>query len=535
MGVAAALCALIGARYAANPVPDYGQSGAPYIEHQYRLQVVELWQAPDGPGLLRFLAEADRIGQSYPPLMHVIYLPVGGLFGHGAPHVSWFGVVWFLGLAVLVGCVAWSLTRSSPAAMAAIAATLLVPSLHATATRYYYDLPMTALLWLCVALLLVTRRGRPRLGGVLVGIAWFTACLVKWTAIPFGLFMVGGAALCPLPRDEDDLPGSWRPRAQQLGIAAAVLAVLVALFLAGSTASVGEMSRTFVVDDAAAARVADSRAGVVAGVGATAWVWLDKLTGLVADPPLDEAWFFLSRLVLAVLSPALTVLVVALALRGRRHLRGLPLVGVALVGQLLFLSVSIQYPDERFLLTLAPVFPLAAAVAWSGLGLRERWIWAAFALVFGAGVALDLHLRRPGAGRGLGEYVGLQSSFEQRGWGRSDEERPYFTASRAAVEDLTEVCGPAIAAAPLDRGEPPDCLADRLRVLDPDLLRGLVALCQEDHWWEYRSELASVEPAVHGGVAGIWEYVPVGDGRAAIRTRRVVCGCVDLAAGRLQR
>lgn len=533
--VAATLCVLVGVRYVANPVPDYGLSGAPYIEHLYRLHVVELWQSPDVRGPVAFLARADRAGHSYPPLMHLIYLPLGGAFGHAAANVSWFGAVWYLGLAAAMGWIAWLLTRRSRVAMATTLAVLLVPSLHATATRYYYDLPMTTLLWLCVALVLATRRRRPRLGGVLLGMVWFVVCLVKWTALPFGLFMIAGALLCPLPLEEDAPPEPLGPRATLAGIAGVVLVALIALFLSGSTASLVEMSRTFVVDEAAAARVADPAVGALAGVGSTAWVWLDKIAQIVVDPPTDEAWFFLSRLVVAVLSPALTVLALALVVRGRRHVRGLVLVGIVVVGQGLFLCMSIQYPDERFLLTLAPALVLCAGSAWAGLGPRERWIWAAVSLSIGLAVALDFHLGRPGTHRGLVSIAGLQSSFEQRGWGRADEERPYNPAPRGTVEAIAGACDPVIAAAPLDLAEPPACVYDRLMAADAELLHGLDALCQDDHWWQYRSMLAGVDSSYRGADAATWEYASAGGGRTVIRARRVICGCADLASQRLQR
>ena len=68
----------------------------------------------------------------------------------------------------------------------AFLATALIPALQATALRSYYDLPMTAVLWLAMA---VVTSGLPW-RGVWAGLCLVAATLIKWTALPFGGVML---------------------------------------------------------------------------------------------------------------------------------------------------------------------------------------------------------------------------------------------------------------------------------------------------------------------------------------------------------
>ena len=179
-------------RFARSPLQAYGDDGAYYLEHIERLSVLEAWQTSGLLAPASFLREADR---EYPPILHVVTLVQGALFGHDAETASLLMLAWMF---LLSASMAWLVTASGGsqrAAMATAAGTLCVPALHGCATRYYFDLPMTAVLWSAVAIFFALSPKHPFRGALVSGLVFAAAALTKWTAIPFGATMAFGALL----------------------------------------------------------------------------------------------------------------------------------------------------------------------------------------------------------------------------------------------------------------------------------------------------------------------------------------------------
>ena len=200
-GVAAAIVVVVLSRISRSLVQPYGVDGAEYIEHLSRLEVLQAWRQYREVGdLVAFLREVDN---AFPPLLHLLTLPMGTVLGHRAEDVLMAGPLWLLLLAVAIAMVAASLGSGVRSAAAAGCATLLIPALHGFATRYYYDLPMTALLWLGVALIVVLRADRPVVAGFVGGVLLFAAALIKWLALPWVMIMLVGVALLPVRCAQD--------------------------------------------------------------------------------------------------------------------------------------------------------------------------------------------------------------------------------------------------------------------------------------------------------------------------------------------
>ena len=224
--VVAAVVAMVGLRLGVDGIQPYGTDGAEYIEHTARLETAALWTEHATSGLWTRLVRTDG---AFPAGLHLVTLPFAGVFGHSAEAASATGIGWFLLLLAAVGAVAATaapIGSRLPSAALAAAATALVPAIHGGAGRYYYDLPMVALLWCVAAVLLSGRDHRPVLAGVVAGALGFAACLVKWAAAPYGLILV---AACLFGRGDRRA----RPLARLLSVALAVAipAWLVILYL----------------------------------------------------------------------------------------------------------------------------------------------------------------------------------------------------------------------------------------------------------------------------------------------------------------
>ena len=173
-----------------------------FVHHRARLDVLLAWHEYLA-GDISLLSLLQRSDSEFPPMLHGMSLLLGSVLGHSAESILWTGLLWLFLLAASTGVVTARLLappadstnekgrpgRCSPATAGAAAASaiLLLGSYQGMATRYYYDLPMTALLWAGAAVLLATWDQRPRTGGVLAGLLVTAACLTKWTAIPFAL------------------------------------------------------------------------------------------------------------------------------------------------------------------------------------------------------------------------------------------------------------------------------------------------------------------------------------------------------------
>jgi hypothetical protein len=141
---AGAILVIVWTRIARSGVQTYGDDGAPWIEHEARMLVLETFQLRHELRPLAFFRELDGY---FPPLMHLLTTPLAALGGHTDHAAARTAILWLFLLAWAVGAVTWQLGRDRSVAAAAATGTLLLPAAHAFATRYYYDLPFTAGRW----------------------------------------------------------------------------------------------------------------------------------------------------------------------------------------------------------------------------------------------------------------------------------------------------------------------------------------------------------------------------------------------------
>ena len=412
-----------------DPVEVYGDSGAGWIEHLALLRTAETWARTDG-GLLDRLRAVDGL---YPPLLHLRTLPVSALFDHDPAAVFTMP----LGLGLLAAALA-SLTRSlGGRPWVAATAALLLPALHASAARYAYDLPMTALLWGGAALLVAVPRGGILLAGA-AGIAFGSACLLKWSALPFGLPILLGAGLL--------LP-SWGERARAIAVAALVATALIGLFLWNGSSSFGAMAgATFQPPPDTLLPTWLEALPLGHSLGAMA----------VQAAHLDAARlaFYPLRLATTVFSPLLILpFLWGLGDWLRARAPGAPLLLLPLLGHGLFLLLLLPPTDERFLLPLLP----ALALAWS-LGARG-WLLP-LGLGVASWVAIDQHSGGPGAafppdssdpersGMEWRPRLGLSTSWDRRGWVRADQREPDRGPLRERIMEEVDACGATVILVP---------------------------------------------------------------------------------------
>jgi len=524
VAVGIGICAVVLSRIHGTGMQPYGSDSAQYIEHLTRLETLDFWREPS-LGFIEFLRMADG---SFPPLMHFVTLFLGLFSGHGAQDVLWTGLVWLLLLAASVAWVTLSISGSGRAAAATFCGVMLLPSLHGAACRYYYDLPMTALLWLATAVAFATFVRRPTAGGLLVGLLLCAANLVKWTALPYGLIMVAAVPL--MVRFEGGEDRDWR---FQHSLAAFVFSVVVMVGLSvlfiklvgpydSFTAMLGEIG-----DDAphgAPAGVDSTEsAGVVAGIFAR-----------VETPTLARLAFYPARLIASVYSPLLLALTLLLAsFWARSDRRGWIAVAVIVVGQWLFVLLRVPPLDDRFLITAAPALLVPAAMGWDQLGSRLRLVLGAAVLVVGFGVAMDFHfqdspsVRRVAPTRAstdnLSQIIrwGLADSVDQRGWVR----RSTQAHDRSEVrEELWEK---------LRR-----CSAQHFRLSADD---SIVGDAGDVYWMRYRTLYAYLEEGEQRRtVPPICNHPPAGDTQLALSgvwkdTLPVRPRCIDEDSWQLER
>lgn len=391
---------------------EYGPQGERLVT-LFHLRNVGEW------GLGTVFSAIDR---DFPPLLHVITAGGGAVVGHEAERIALLGPIWLLLLAVAVAASARGLGLSRSAAGVAGGLTALIPSLHGAACVYWFDLPLTALLWAAFAIGVGTWGRWPIRGGIAVGIALIACCLLKWTGLPFGVAVVI-AALIATRR--------WRAAA----VATAVLVVgLLAAYGGDLTdTSFDRMGRTM------AGNEEEAGAGALAGIGA---MIAGSFRRLVSGGLVRWAWYPVVFVTanLSVALAALTIPAAALGLRGRREV-WLPLAGLA-AAQLAFLLAMVPVLDERFVMGLAPVVPIGVAAL-----LERQWDRRVLGAVVGLSVlvGLDMHVGPraawnhevalfPNSGDGVSlRGLGVASSFEQLGWARRDEQAPSFSRQRAEI------------------------------------------------------------------------------------------------------
>ena len=493
LGVAVVITSFLLLRYCESPLQPYGSGGAHYIEHVERLKVVKLWRQYQGGSLWEFLFQSD--GPEYPPLLHLLTLPIGAVTGHSGEAILWTGLLWFFLLTVAVSSVASLITGQKRAAAAAATGTLLLPAAHGFATRYYYDLPMTALLWVAVALALGMGKRKPIIGGLLTGFVLFMAALVKWTALPFGSLMIGGALLTNGRNcDQNWVKRLWK-RTIALACIVATMSLLTLWFLSGSSKSFINMSGMFPSDPQVLELNAFINKLISSPILYTLFRMPSSLMVLLSSVSIIRFIFYPLRLITSIFSPALTLpmlfLVFLWLLRKRR---GLPLVLATVLGQLAFLILCVPVLDDRFALTLAPALVIAAACGWRNLKPSAQRVSAILIVAMGIWVAWDFHLGEPSLLNSARLLVsnpparlsicmrgfGLASSVEQRGWSRADEQKDNRTAFR---ETLWEVVT--------------ECRVQSFGVTKKEIIedKGILEGVGDTIWWTYRRLLAEVEGA----------------------------------------
>lgn len=429
-------------RIEAEPMQPYGSGSAHYIEHVARLDVVRALRAgPDTP-----LGEVlDTIDDEFPPLMHVVTAGASALFGLEVRGVLWTSLLWLALLATCVGWTARALTHRPGAGAAAASALLLTPAFHGFATRYYYDLPMTALLWLTVAVAVSIWPRHRWTGTLLVGLCSLAVGLVKWAALAFGPGLVLGAAL------------SHRGTPRLKRVAWALLAGLLFLGLLWGTSkglgpqnSLGAVTGEIITDwnhdpnpaPALASAEAMSR-------------WGDFFARH-ANP--SRAIFYAGRTVGSIFGLwGFGLLLWCLVPWWRDGRSGLPLLLATGLAHGFFLLFVMPVVDDRFLLPLVPVLIVLAAIGWSAWPKRRRRGVGAAAVLVGAAVLLDLHVGGPDWMATVvvevpGEperrvpsspirLLGLDDSVEQRGWTHRARQPDEQEALRERIWTDIAACG----------------------------------------------------------------------------------------------
>lgn len=431
---------LLLARVLRSPLTGYGDNGAEYNEHSTRLawllHIRDRWGEEEGVGLVELLRQLES---GFPQGLYFLGNALRPVAGLDAERVGpTVGALSLLLLATSVAAVAWRLSARAQVARAAALGTLLLPAVHGSGLRYYFDLPMTALVWASVGVLAFAGERRPRAAGVLAGLLAVAASLIKWTAVPFLLPMLVGLALCGDGKNGG--AGLRRPSRSQLvpfalALVVWALGVVVYLGAVGTPNSLLAMFRESSVGDASYERLLFQRVAFY-GIGG----------------------------VFALFSPLLALATLGLGLRWLRSgRRGWPLVLLTVAGHLGFLMLLVRPADERFILTLAPALVLAAALGWDSLEGRGRTLVAGGLAGLGLLIALDFHHlppgfltaertvllhdpeatgERPSLGPMTLRGLGAASSIEQRGWSRSDEAAPARIELRAALADWLRSCRP---------------------------------------------------------------------------------------------
>jgi len=471
-------------RIVSEGVPPYGTDGAQYIEHIARLTALDHWRAWEGSNLWAALVAADG---SFPATLHFLTLPFGALFGHSAETATFTGLFWLGLLAAAVGSVTRQLSGRAELGWLALAACFMVPAFSGMATRYYYDLPMLAMLWTGVALVVRAQApGRAPLG-VAAGVCFLLACLIKWAAIPYGLLLGFGALLLS--------PVGATPTHRHRGLLALGLVVPVAVGLSlyfGAVQGISSFQHQAHITVPAAQLQTGQQGPPASGIK----LLLSELPArLGAHSPASLAFYPL-RLVTSLLSLPLAVLLGFLSWRWWRGSRkGALGLGAMLVGWVVFHLGVVPVLDDRFLIPLVPAFVVVAALGFGELSSPLRGRLALIGGALGLLTALDVHLIHdsplafpvevissqdgPGGSSPHTVLRGLSSggSYQARGWARADEVGVVGRRS--------------------DRRGLREAVWSVLRAEQTGVVGGAVAFGAFDErgdrfWWEYRSQLAAL-------------------------------------------
>ncbi|MCP4870168.1 MAG: hypothetical protein GY898_15795 [Proteobacteria bacterium] len=503
LGTGAVISTVVGLRVLRDGVQPYGSDGAEYIEHAARLAVREHVLRGEVLNPWRLLTTSDG---SFPPLLHLVTLPL-----ESATAAAMTGIGWMLLLAAAVGVVAARIGGRVELGAVAAAATLLVPAVHGMAARYYYDLPMIALLWCAVAVLAVGAESRPVRAGVGAGLLFWAAAITKWAALPFGPPMLLGALAVGMGAGHS---GSEDHKKRILAglLCASVAALLCLGFLAGRSGdnSFAKMGRVAFAEGSPSdwEGAGDAPGAVESMIGG--------VLSRVRELQVEDWAFYPIRLATSVFSPGGVLLVLVLVVIWlRTGARGAPLVGLTLAGHAAFLLGVMPVLDDRFVVVVAPALVIAAVLGWATLAPGPRRAVAAGAMVLGLTVALDFHFGPPAPwntevevlvvdrddfppthARGLG----AASSTEQRGWARADRQADRREALRADLWAAVSACGASGLGLQAERAllrEQGDLEWARYESLRSDNQPRVGVVCGPDGWWEHEVTLDLV--AVQAG------------------------------------
>jgi len=445
----------------------------------------------------------------FPPLLHATASILGTALGHDSMSVQRAGLWWLVLLCLATGWVAWNIQGARSAspphpagpsrltiACAAAAATALIPAHHAAALNYYYDLPMTALLWATAAIVLALGARPPVLPGLVAGAGVFVAGLMKWTALPAAApLLLGVLATPPQRRDSSSSQAfPWRERILTGVLSGATAVALLLVYWRQSPRSWNRMlSMTY-----------DTTLDPNSDFPATSWLTtvsdtlgrgIDAVT-LGSNISLEALVWYPLRFAFSYASPLVCAALVLLAMLWLWNgARGWVLVVVTTVVHFALLLAVFTSQDERFLLTLGPLAALVGALGWANLpgGLRQTVALALVAL--GLWVGWDFHHSEPPEDVGLGkpasaeptstlgriwaeiDYdrrgLGLQTGVDsQWGWVRADSESPSYFPNRELLWKTSVTCGASVILAQED--------------LTTDLYG-------DGMWWTYRLGLARTQ------------------------------------------
>lgn len=433
----AVMALVVGLRIAEHPVSSYGLNGVEYKQHAERLAWAERVREHEGAGWI------STLDGEFPPGLYAWAELLTPVLGRAPAPLAAASSLWLLLLAGSLASLAWSLSRRWEGAVSAFCIALLVPAFHGSALRFYFDLPLAALSWAAVAVLVGVRR--EGVAGLAAGALAVAATAVKWTALPvLGPLLIGGAL--------------WKRRGRGLGIALAIWAVAVAGWLGASDGpgSLHRMATEARVVDLSAELEGEREAPGVLGIAAGV---LDSLVSPGRSRQLGArvVWYAGSTATSA-LSPVLAVLLLVGAVGWLRMRDGWPVILLGLLGHAAFVLLLVAPLDQRFVLPSLPLLILPAALGWRRRALAGAFVIAALL------VAVDFHhapttpltssgwtwLQSQGQRDVVGipvhplrwRGIGAASSFEGRGWSRRDEDAPQKKALRRALLAELERCAP---------------------------------------------------------------------------------------------
>jgi hypothetical protein len=421
-GVVLLVVAIVLARPYDGALNRDAASGTQWTDHVVRVEVA-LARAEGRNAPFGWVIAAD---QGFPPLIHWLSVPLGDALGRGAGVVERFGILWLLILVAATGVLGEAVTGDRTAGALAAASLATFPAIHGTALGYFYDLPMTALLFAAAAVLL-TRRHVAAVG-LAAGVLFVLGCAGKWTALALAPPLVLGVLLT---RRSDQEPGDGRRRWGAAALAAATAGIGVAGFLAVSSKSLLAMASTGYGVEQSGSTLGEALYRVL------------FLGGVL----LGETLVFLPvRLVLGALGPALAVAIAMAILAWAIHSRaGAAMIGCVIVGDVLVIWRLFPALNDRWLISIVPVLAIAAAAGIRALPWARARGPAAIALLAVGLVGTwdfhhgDTHARAVEATgenadwNELRAWSAASSTEPQLGWARGDYREGTFLANREAI------------------------------------------------------------------------------------------------------